>query len=410
MTGSASVDYSGADSQHLITGSFSGDRSGPWLGLNCTHVANATAEELSTWCLWSPQTDRAAVRALLNKSRDSLDLSAFSGPQGRSDFCYGEAGSAGGYVYTYSGSECITLGLPCADQGVVEEGTYRGVGAAGSALGIALNSTYVYAGAWAASSGPGVGRLGSGLYAAVGDSAGRLTLRGFYCAYDSDGRSEARQAGCFPESYALNGRRAACSDSAGVAGGGWSAELLAAAVVPGLLVALMLAAAAVSACRAMFGKVEDESDRLLRAKMAELRARFRITQPDGFVLSSDPPPAWWRPRYMRAGGVVYLHKSGLEAAARLGLWEDFDIDQVPDPGAASGGAGPASCAERSVGLGSQAVRPPRRRGSVAGQIDGARCTVRGGRGGQRGRPPGLQEAGTGAVGARSPRAERPQTP
>ena len=331
MAGTAFVDYSGADrdSQHLITGSFSGDRSGPWLGLNCTHVANATAEELSTWCLWSPQTDRAAVRALLNKSRDSLDLSAFSGPQGRSDFCYGEAGSAGGYVYTYSGSECITLGLPCADQGVVEEGTYRGVGAAGSALGIALNSTYVYAGAWAASSGPGVGRLGSGLYAAVGDSAGRLTLRGFYCAYDSDGRSEARQAGCFPESYALNGRRAACSDS-GVAGGGWSAELLAAVVVPGLLVALMLAAAAVSACRAMFGKVEDESDRLLRAKMAELRARFRITQPDGFVLSSDPPPAWWRPRYIQAGGVVYLHKSGLEAAARLGLWEDFDIDQVPD--------------------------------------------------------------------------------
>ena len=322
-SGSAAVYYGALESQRRVSGSFSGGHSGDWLGLNCSLVPNATQEDLAAWCLWSPQTNRASVLGRLNKSRASLDLSSFSGPQGLSDFCYGEAGRAGSYIYTYSPGECAALGLPCAADGVVEQGTYQGTGSSGAALSVLLDSTVLYAGAWVATSGPGQGRPGSALYAAVagGDD---LSLLGFYCAYGAEGQGPPRRIGCFREAYALNTRPAACT--AGV--GEWSAALLAAAIVPGAIVALALAAAAWSACSAVFGKVEDESDRLLRAKAAELRARLRITRADGFGLSSDPPPAWWRPWQRSPRGVVYLHRSGLEAAARLGLWEDFDIDQV----------------------------------------------------------------------------------
>jgi hypothetical protein len=326
-TGSAAVHYSTlGGGVRSVSWSSAGDRSGRWPALNCSRVPNATAEERRAWCLWSPAADRAAVRGLLNKSRDGLDLSSFSGPRGRTDFCYRNAADAGAYLYTYSAAECAALGLACGHYGLLEQGTYQAIGTPAGAAGFSLAGSYLYVGAWAAATGPAQGRRGSGLYAAVAAAAsGGLELRGFFCGYDP--ADPGLRAACFPETYAFNTQRAACEDGP-ADGGGWSARLLLSVAAP-LAAAALLAAAAAAGCAGACGKAEDESDRLLRAKMAGLRARFRIALADGFVLSTDPPPAWWRSRHAHAaGGAVYLHKSGLEAAARLGLWEDFDIDQV----------------------------------------------------------------------------------
>ena len=71
--------------------------------------------------------------------------------------------------------------------------------------------------------------------------------------------------------------------------------------------------------------------------MVELRARICATRADGFVLSSEPPPrsfatwsrlaSWTRSnrRTRRiAPTAVVVQRSHFEAAARLGMWSDFD--------------------------------------------------------------------------------------
>ncbi len=60
--------------------------------------------------------------------------------------------------------------------------------------------------------------------------------------------------------------------------------------------------------------------------MEALRARLGITQADGYVLSTDHPLPWWRRAAGGGGGgggaaAVFLQRSGVEAAARLGLWQ-----------------------------------------------------------------------------------------
>ena len=65
--------------------------------------------------------------------------------------------------------------------------------------------------------------------------------------------------------------------------------------------------------------------------MAELRSLLRLTPADGFVLSSERPR---RPLAARLFGsrrpeprAVVLERGQLEAAARLGMWEEFDASQ-----------------------------------------------------------------------------------
>ena len=87
--GTAAVTYTGFGEPHNVTGTYSGDMSGSWLGLNCRLVPNATDDDRLTWCLWSPRTDLQATKAKLNKSEDGLYLSTFSsGTQGNNVFCY----------------------------------------------------------------------------------------------------------------------------------------------------------------------------------------------------------------------------------------------------------------------------------------------------------------------------------
>ncbi len=67
--------------------------------------------------------------------------------------------------------------------------------------------------------------------------------------------------------------------------------------------------------------------------MAEVRERIGATRAEGFVLSSEAPPRshdGLRGRCSLGGSaqvglsVVVLPRSQLEAAARLGMWDDFD--------------------------------------------------------------------------------------
>jgi hypothetical protein len=65
---------------------------------------------------------------------------------------------------------------------------------------------------------------------------------------------------------------------------------------------------------------ESRDERALRRKIAELRTLFKITPGDGFYLSVEVLPLGARREH-----VSFLHNNWLEAAARLGLLQDFDV-------------------------------------------------------------------------------------
>ncbi len=73
-------------------------------------------------------------------------------------------------------------------------------------------------------------------------------------------------------------------------------------------------------------------ERELQRAVAALRARLRITQKDGFVLSSEGAPPLWRWRLLgsrarRRQHLGFVQKGHAEAAARLLLLQDFDVSQ-----------------------------------------------------------------------------------
>ena len=67
-------------------------------------------------------------------------------------------------------------------------------------------------------------------------------------------------------------------------------------------------------------KPETEDEKALRLKISELRALFNTTQSDGFFFSSERLPLGTRREC-----VNFLHKSWFDAAARLGLLQDFEV-------------------------------------------------------------------------------------
>jgi hypothetical protein len=271
---------------------------------------------------------------LLNKDRDSLDLSAFSSAQGSNNFCLNRSSDAGSYIYTYSEQECNTSHLDCVGSGRVELGTIEALkrGAGRGALSAVLADTFLYTGTWLATSGPAADSYGPNVYVALLADSTSLTLRGFYCFFDD--QTGLRQD-CFPEFYSFNTHAASCDESnttgssaSGGGGSAWGTNLLLAILLPTstTLATLALAAAAwATLCR----RRESASDRRFQAAVAAVRAQLRVTAADGFIVSSDPATAWWRewavvPRRRR----VFLQLSGVEAAARLALWEDFDVNQL----------------------------------------------------------------------------------
>ena len=67
---------------------------------------------------------------------------------------------------------------------------------------------------------------------------------------------------------------------------------------------------------------ESEAEKLLKREMSALRVQLGITKKDGFLLSSEKAD-WWR----KQREVNLIQKSYLEAAAQLGLMQDFDANQ-----------------------------------------------------------------------------------
>ena len=71
-------------------------------------------------------------------------------------------------------------------------------------------------------------------------------------------------------------------------------------------------------------------ERELQRTLIALRSRLRITRRDGFVLSSEGPPLLWRWRGRRGSrrrSLGFVQKGHAEAAARLALFQDFDVYQ-----------------------------------------------------------------------------------
>ena len=143
-------------------------------------------------------------------------------------------------------------------------------------------------------------------------------------------------------------------------GGGRNGAILAAIIVPIVVGVPLVAAAAWCACRRAD---EDEADRRLRAKVAELRAELGIERTDGYLVGGERPSMW-----ARRGAVGYLRKGYVEAAARLWVWEDFDVksldalcvtllgDEVSD----SDMSGSLSPPREDVELGQEVARGPAR--------------------------------------------------
>jgi hypothetical protein len=63
-----------------------------------------------------------------------------------------------------------------------------------------------------------------------------------------------------------------------------------------------------------------EEEQKLIGKVNELRILFKISRKDGYILSSEDIP-WWR----RREDYTIIHKSYMEATARLGLFWDFEV-------------------------------------------------------------------------------------
>ena len=344
-SGTAVVQYTSFADNHSVTGTYTGDRDGLWRSLQCARVPGPSPADLMRWCMWSPRTDPAAARAALNASSDPPFPSAYvSFAQGNTNLCHRDAPLAGYYVYSYDRAECAQAGLDCAAFGFIEQGSYEGVAPRGRARALALAGTVGYAGTWYADSGPAAGRFGAYLQVVVWDGAA-VRLLGFYCLYDPAAR---RRSACYPVAFThAPAQQGACPPRSGLA------TPLAMAVAVPVLATLLALALALAALRR---RRSDRGDGALRAKVEEVRARLRITAADGFRVASDPSPGWgrWlRGAWARAGGrEAFLQESAVEAAARLALWADFDLDQVP------WGRGAAAAA---AGGGRHKARPPAER-------------------------------------------------
>jgi hypothetical protein len=70
----------------------------------------------------------------------------------------------------------------------------------------------------------------------------------------------------------------------------------------------------------LFKRVESHEERELRQKMAELRTRLKISKKDGYVLSKEGGSMWRQDYFI-------MQSSYLEAAARLALSRDFEVNQ-----------------------------------------------------------------------------------
>ena len=80
------------------------------------------------------------------------------------------------------------------------------------------------------------------------------------------------------------------------------------------------------ACLAVTGyfitrTILSEEERTLVCKMNELRTMFKISKKDGYLLSSERA-SWWRQQE-----YTVIHRTYLEAAARLALFWDFEISK-----------------------------------------------------------------------------------
>ena len=91
------------------------------------------------------------------------------------------------------------------------------------------------------------------------------------------------------------------------------------AVVGSLLVLLL---AVLVAFRLLQGKDESKEEATLRKKILDIRQTFRLMPRDGFLLSTERRPIWDRWRE-----VIVLRLSHVEAAARMALFQDFDVMQ-----------------------------------------------------------------------------------
>ena len=67
---------------------------------------------------------------------------------------------------------------------------------------------------------------------------------------------------------------------------------------------------------------ESAEERFLRSRVKEIRTRLEILPKHGFVTAKDRRPLWKRNIH-----VMHLRQSHLEAAARLSMMQDFDINQ-----------------------------------------------------------------------------------
>jgi hypothetical protein len=67
-------------------------------------------------------------------------------------------------------------------------------------------------------------------------------------------------------------------------------------------------------------KQESIDDRTLREKVTEIRKELKLTNQDGYYLTSERPSYW-----NRSKEVIYVRRIHIEAAARLALGQDFDV-------------------------------------------------------------------------------------
>jgi hypothetical protein len=131
------------------------------------------------------------------------------------------------------------------------------------------------------------------------------------------------EAGFVPAAGAVptwpGGRASWTPPSDGSASGGFGV-LLAEIIVPIVVTSMLVAVVLWCVCRR---EEEDDADRQLRVKVAELRAELRIQRADGYLVGGERPSMW-----ARREPVGYLRKGYVEAAAKLGMWEDFDVKSV----------------------------------------------------------------------------------
>ncbi len=71
----------------------------------------------------------------------------------------------------------------------------------------------------------------------------------------------------------------------------------------------------------MYVSRSEQADQALTAKMIELRVKLGITRQHGFVLGSERAPIW-----RRREDITFMQMSFMEAAGRLALFQDFDVN------------------------------------------------------------------------------------